>query len=115
MGKRPSRAGSIDERASDWIVNSLLANPGVEERKSRFADRTALSFRGVEFFHLDKPGLADVRLGRKAIRSNMDALRSDPRIELRSTASDWVQVRFRTQKDAECVLSWAKVAIDAGG
>ena len=99
MGEQPSRASSIDERASDWIVNSLLANPGVEERKSRFADRAALFFRGVEFFHLDKPGLADVRLGRKVIRSNMDALRSDPRIELRSTPSDWMQVRFRTRKD----------------
>lgn len=48
-------------RAADWIVGQLLVHPGVEERRSRFADKEALFFRGTEFFHFDEPGLADVR------------------------------------------------------
>lgn len=32
------------ERAGDRIINQLLSNPGVEERKSRFADRPPCSF-----------------------------------------------------------------------
>lgn len=103
------------ERAGDWLVNQLLAEPGVEERKSRFAGRPALFVRGKEFFHLDAPGLADVRVGRATVRTSLDELRADPRIELREGTSDWVQVRFISRKDAECALGWARKAIAVDG
>lgn len=99
------------ERVGDWIVEQLLTLPGVEERKSRFADKEALLFRGTEFFHLDEPGLADVRLGRQRIREYKDKLRSDHLVELRTGSSDWVNVRFSSQEEAARVLKWAKVAI----
>jgi len=102
------------EATSDWIVNQLLALGGVEESKSKFADRAALFYGGREFFHLDEPGLADVRLGRRTIRSRIEALRSDPNVELRAGASDWIQVRFASRKDAERVVDWAQAAIGAG-
>lgn len=102
------------ELTGDWIMNQLLAHESVEERKSKFADRSALFLTGREFFHLDGPGLADVRIGRRTIRSRIDDLRSDPNVELRTGASDWIQVRFASRKDAARVLEWAKVALDAG-
>lgn len=99
------------ERAGDWIVNQLLAHAEIEERKSRFADRSALFFRGKEFFHLDAPGIADLRLGRQKMRSHIDALRCNPRIHFRTNSSDWIQIHFRSRKDAQDVLAWARVAI----
>lgn len=103
------------ENFGDSIVSRLLALPGVEERRSRFADKPALFFGGREFFHLDEPGLADVRLGRKTIRSRIDDLRSDRRIELRTGSSDWIHVRFRSGDDVESVVTWAELAIGDGG
>lgn len=110
MSGHPS--GSIDE-AADWVVDRLLARAEVEERPSRFADKAALFVRGREFFHLDAPGLADVRLGRSAIRANREALRADHRVELRSDTADWVNVRFESLEDAAIVLRWAETAIEA--
>lgn len=102
------------EEAGDWIASQLLARPGVDERKSRFADKSALFFRGKEFFHLDAVGLADVRLGRRLIRAHREELRSDSRVELGSE-SDWINVRFASREDAEVVVQWAEMAINAGG
>jgi hypothetical protein len=104
-----SAAGLAD--LGDGIVNRLLSRDGVEERRSKFADRPALFVAGKEFFHLDEPGLADVRLGRKVIQAHRDELRSDPRIELRSNASDWIQVRFASETEADIVLRWAEIAL----
>ena len=115
MGERGADLTGGLELTGNWIVKRLLAREGVEERKSKFADRAALFSRGREFFHLDEPGLADVRIGRRTIRSRMDELRADPNVELRAGSSDWIQVRFASRKDATRVLDWAEVAIDAGG
>lgn len=108
-GAGPLKRGM--ELSGDWIVSRLLAHEGVEERKSKFADRAALFFEGKEFFHLDEPGLADVRLGRRAVRSMIDELRSDPHVELRGGTSDWIQVHFASRKDAERVLELSELAI----
>lgn len=112
--KRKASSTPEVKRVGDWIVNQLLSRTGVEERRSRFADRAALFFRGSEFFHLDEPGLADVRLGRRTIRSRIEELRSDHRIELRAGSSDWIQLRFASQEDAESVITWAQAALDVG-
>lgn len=101
------------ERVGGWIVNQLLAHAGVEERKSRFAEREALFFRGAEIFHLEEPGLADVRLGRRTIRSRKEEFSSDPRIELRPNSSEWVQIRFARREDAALVVQLVESAIRA--
>jgi hypothetical protein len=75
-------------------------------RRARGSVRNARSIhvgtREIAHFHAD--GNLDVRLTKAAIRERRIALRSDNRVVLRRSASDWLEVRIETAADEAFAL-----------
>ncbi len=72
---------------------------------------------GQEAFFVDSRQMAGIfgdlvyiRLTWPVVRENRDRLRSDPRVEIPRSGTDWVSVKLRTAKDLTFVLELAEIA-----
>jgi hypothetical protein len=85
----------------------------MEEGDSAFSDGKAYWVDAKQVAHFVRPGALELRLTKPVICELRPALRSDPRIGLRSGSSDWVLVRVSTDADVEFVSSLARRAAAA--
>jgi hypothetical protein len=90
------------------LCELLDAIAGVVPGKSRFGSkRKAWSIDGREFAHLHSATVLDLRLPHKL----QAALRGDRRARFRMSASEWVELQFRSATDvAEIAALAAKAA-----
>ena len=68
--------------------------------------------REVAHFH-DESGELEVRLTKPVVRARRADLKSDPRVTLRRSASDWVSFAIAVPADEDDALELVRVAIDA--
>lgn len=92
---------------------SLTQIEGVEVSDSVFSDRPALWVNGTEIAHRDADGAVDVRLTREVIRRMRARLRDDPRVRLRSSSSDWIEVRAEASDDEALLVELVELAAQA--
>jgi hypothetical protein len=86
---------------------------GVTVRQSKFRGHALALWLGkVEVGHCHKEH-ADIRLTRGVVRELGDELRSDARIDLRRSGSDWILVRLRRSADVDRALELLRHAIRA--
>jgi len=55
----------------------------------------------------------DVRLTKAGVRERRAELRADERVTLRKSASDWIEVRFRSDADVAFVVELVAQAVAA--
>jgi hypothetical protein len=92
---------------------ALLALQGAEESESMFGPGPALWVDGKEVCHRDAGGRFDVRLTRAAIREQRERLRQDPRVHLRRSGSDWIQVEVGSADDEGLLVELVGIAVAA--
>jgi hypothetical protein len=97
----------------DALWQILADIDGVVEGESAFREGPAYWANGTEIVHLDGPDRLDIRLTRTGIRQRRDQLRADPRVQLRSSASDWLTVQYHTAADEQFILDLVHAAAAA--
>jgi hypothetical protein len=86
---------------------------GVTVRQSKFrGHKEALWLGSREIAHCHN-GQADIRLTREVVRELGIELRTDARIDLRRSGSDWILVCLRRQADVERALELLRHAVRA--
>lgn len=66
-----------------------------------------------EVAHMDSPDVLDIRLTRSVIRSEREVLRSDPRVTLRYSSSDWLEFEVASIEDLDAAADLVAQAIAA--
>jgi Family of unknown function (DUF5519) len=99
--------------ASERLTTALSRIDGVIEAESAFRPGPGFWAGGKEIAHFDGPNAIDLRLTRAEIRARRAELRADPRIELRSSSSDWVTITIGSPADEDFVIGLAEVAAAA--
>jgi hypothetical protein len=97
----------------DRVRRALLRVDGIVESPSMFRDEPAFWVNGKEIAHFDGEGVLDLRLTRGVIREHRPQLKADPRVALRRSGGDWVEVRFTAVKDVADVAALAELAAAA--
>jgi hypothetical protein len=95
------------------IREALLRLEGVAESPSQFGDRHAFWVNGKEVAHFDADDAVDLRLTRKVISAHRARLKADPRVTLRRSGGDWLEVRFAHGHDVAFVAELAALAVEA--
>lgn len=68
---------------------------------------------GAEVAHFDAEDAIDLRLTRAVISAHRARLKADPRVTLRRSGGDWVEVTFASAEDVAFVAELAALAVDA--
>ena len=68
---------------------------------------------GKEIAHAEEPDLIDIRVTKPVIRELREILRSDQRVIMRKSASDWIEVRYRGADDLSFVVDLVERAAAA--
>lgn len=97
------------------IRKAFRAVDGVAESPSALGtdDDIAYWVNGKEIAHWDRDGGIDIRLTRKGISARRAELKTDERVNLRRSGSDWVQVWCASRKDIPLVLDLFEAAVEA--
>jgi len=90
----------------------LLALDALDQRPSRFGGKDAFFVGKREVAHFEGPGVLDLRLTRREIRSRKEDLEADPRATLRGS-SDWLELACAEPADLDWVIALVEVAIAA--
>jgi len=98
---------------TERLTAALSRIDGVIEAESVFRPGPGFWAGGKEIAHFDGPGGVDLRLTRAEIRARRAELRADPRVELRSSSSDWVTITVSSPADEDFVIGLAQVAATA--
>jgi hypothetical protein len=85
----------------------VIESPGI------FGEGDAFWVNGKQIAHFREEDVLELRLTKSVIQALRARLKSDPRVELRPTSSDWVKVRFGASADVPRVLELAKQAATA--
>ena len=94
------------------LRNALAAIEGVVESDSAFQEGLAYWVNGKEIAHFEGPAI-DIRLTREVIRQRRQDLKADPRVHLRRSGSDWLEVAFTSPEDDEFVIELVQTAAAA--
>ena len=94
------------------LRNALAAIEGVVESDSAFQKGLAYWVNGKEIAHFEGPAI-DIRLTREVIRQRRQDLKADPRVHLRRSGSDWLEVAFTSPEDDEFVIELVQAAAAA--
>ena len=78
-----------------------------------FAPGPAIWVGTREVAHFDGPDEVDVRLTKPVIRERRSELRSDERVELRRSTSDWIRVRVRAESELDHAFALIRDAVAA--
>ena len=93
------------------LVEQLQKIKGVEERSSIVAGGSALFFKNKEIAHFHSNNELDVRLTRKVIKSEKLVQPTDSvHHHNRGPGSEWIELRFRSQKQVDEVVRLFKLA-----
>jgi hypothetical protein len=98
---------------TESLTAALSRIDGVIEAESAFRPGPGFWAGGKEIAHFDGPDAVDLRLTRAEIRARRRELRADPRVELRSSSSDWITITASSPADEEFVIALAQVAAAA--
>ena len=94
-------------------LRSALADiDGVVESDSAFQDGPAYWVNGKEIAHFEGPTI-DIRLTREGIRQRRPQLKADPRVHLRRSGSDWLEVTVASSDDDDFVIDLVQAAAAA--
>jgi hypothetical protein len=85
----------------------------VTVRQSKFRGHTTALWLGTREIGHCHNGQADIRLTREVVRELGVELRSDARIDLRRSGSDWILVRLRRKADVDRALELLRRAARA--
>lgn len=94
------------------LLARARAIPGVALSEGAFNAGEAVWVGRREIAHFDSGGELDVRLTRQVIRERRERLRSDRRVNLRSSGSDWVEVKL-SPEDLDFALDLLRDAAEA--
>ncbi len=94
------------------LSQRLLGLEALDQRPSRFGGKDAFFVGKREVAHFEGPGVLDLRLTRREIRSRKDELSADARATLRGS-SDWVELAWFEPEDLDWVLELVEAAIAA--
>jgi hypothetical protein len=88
---------------------------GVTESPSALGTDEDIAYwvNGKEIAHWDHDGSIDIRVTRKEVSARRAELKTDPRVRLRSSSSDWVAVTCAGRNDMPLVLELFEAAVDA--
>jgi len=95
------------------IEKCIMSVDGVKLSPSGLGDADAYWVNGKEIAHFDQSTVVDLRLTRTAISARRPELKADPRVELRRSTSDWVELRVRNRDDLHWLRSLVEVAAQA--
>ena len=95
------------------IASCIMSVDGVTLSPSGLGDADAYWVNGKEIAHFDESTVIDLRLTRTAIRARRPELKADPRVELRPSTSDWLELRVRGRDDLQWLRSLVEVAAQA--
>ena len=98
---------------TDPLRSALCAISGVVESDSMFKDDLAYWVNGKEIAHFESDSVIEIRLTRSVISTNRFDLRSDQRVDLPRSGSDWIEVLFTTSQDRDFVLELVELAAAA--
>jgi hypothetical protein len=99
----------MDEQTLIAIAASL---DGVEVGDGAFGPGVALWVGRREIAHFDGPNVLDLRLTREVIRVERESLKRDPRVTLRRSASDWLELDV-TDRDVDAATALIARAVEA--
>jgi len=99
-------------RLIDRLFRDLEKVDGVVACPSQFSAADALWVNGREVAHKHEHAL-DVRLTRQVIRARRAELRADPRVALRGSTSDWLEVAVHQEDDVHFARALLMLAVDA--
>jgi hypothetical protein len=86
---------------------------GVAIGEGAFSPGPALWVGKREVAHFDDERTLDVRLTKAEIRRRRHELKSDERITLRTTSSDWLECSIKSDDDVEWAASLVLAAVEA--
>jgi Family of unknown function (DUF5519) len=95
------------------LASGLRNIDGLVESPSMFGTQNGFWCNGKEVAHFDAPDVVDLRLTKAVIRELRPRLRSDPRVALRKSGSDWIEVRVTATDDVAFVVELAERAAAA--
>jgi hypothetical protein len=81
---------------------------GVIESDSMFGEEMAYWVNGKEVAHFHGDRAVELRLTRSVIRALKPALRDDPRVQLRTSSSDWIVLSFESAEDIDFIVGLAE-------
>jgi hypothetical protein len=108
-----SKDVSVPTSLRQDIEKCIMSIDGVTLSPSGFGDVDAYWVNGKEIAHFDDPTTVDLRLTRAGISARRPELKADPRVTLRRSGSDWVEVRVATKDDLAWLTSLVEAAADA--
>ena len=101
---------------SGRIWSALADVEGFEEGSSIFSeddDELAYFVNGTQVAALEDTDEVALRLTRKVISAHRQRLKDDPRVERRSSGSDWLMVKATSADDLPLVVELAHLAAAA--
>lgn len=98
---------------TDSLSAALCRIDGVAESDSAFSEGPGFWVNGIQIAHFEGASAIDLRLTRAEIRARRAQLRTDPRVTLRASSSDWLTVEFSGAADEVLVLELAEIAASA--
>ena len=98
----------------DQLLDGLARLDGVSCAPSQFSDRPAYWVNGKEIAHLEGDGVSlDLRLTRAGISAQRARLKADPRVTLRRSGGDWLELRVASPEDVAFGLELCALAAAA--
>jgi len=95
------------------LVQKLEGIPGLEDRPSKVAGGSAIFFKDKEVAHFHNNNEIDVRLTKQIIKKEGLAQPTDSDFHHhRGPASQWIELRFKNQKQVDEVVRLFKLAIE---
>ena len=89
-------------------VDGMIESPG-----TYYTDEDAFWVNANEVAHFHGDDAIELRLTKKQISAQRQRLIADERVELRTTSSDWLTVRFASPRDAAFIAELAQLAAAA--
>jgi hypothetical protein len=106
----PRRPTLASETLRKRLAARLGRIAGVVESPSMFGSANAWWCNGTEIAHFDAADVIDLRLTRSVIRELRPLLRADPRVEVRKSGSEWIEIRVTSDEDVAFVAELAERA-----
>ncbi len=96
----------------DRLLDGLSRLDGVSCAPSQFSDRPAYWVNGKEIAHVEGDGVSlDLRLTRPGISAQRARLKGDPRVTLRRSGGDWLELRVASAEDVAFGLELCALAV----
>jgi hypothetical protein len=103
----------------DRLLDGLAKLDGVSCAPSQFSDRPAYWVNGKEIAHVEGANergdshSLDLRLTRAQISARRARLKADPRVTLRRSGGDWLELRVASAEDVAFGLELCALAVEA--